>query len=176
MHQAYIDLEQTCDSSKLYAGLYWPDAAFRVIDEKSGRYSVVRIFKIDLRYAQMFSDGKQFTGHQQIRGNFDYAHSVFPLYQWRHSMGVFQIYDAPAGPNGTMRAKAHWNWRVDWKANQTGVVSTGYYDDVYEKRNGVWKVFHRVSRDDPNWPIQIFAPYIANELDAFKSSCGDTSL
>lgn len=118
----------------------------------------------------------QAIGDNQIRGNYDSAHSVFPLYQWRHSMGVFQIYDAPAGPSGAVRAKAHWNWRVDWKANQTGVVSTGYYDDIFEKRNGEWKVLNRTSQDDPNWPIQTFWPYIINADRLFASSCGDTTL
>ena len=37
LHQAYIDLEGTCDDAKLYSSLYWPDASFRVIDEKSNR-------------------------------------------------------------------------------------------------------------------------------------------
>lgn len=91
-------------------------------------------------------------------------------------MGVFQIYDAPAASSRAMRATAHWNWRVDWKANQTGVVSTGYYDDVFEKRDGEWKVLHRISQDDPNWPVQTFWPYIVNGDRAFVSSCGDTSL
>jgi hypothetical protein len=115
-------------------------------------------------------------GHRNIRGNFDYAHSVFPLYQWRQSMGVFEIYEPYHGTNGSLAVDAHWNWRVDWKANTTGVVSTGYYDDVFEKRDGVWKVLHRISHDDPNWPIYVFAPYVANEDRSFVSSCGDTSL
>jgi hypothetical protein len=45
MHQAYIDLPQTCANSKLYAGLYWPDGTFQVIDAKSGRNLTVHIPK-----------------------------------------------------------------------------------------------------------------------------------
>jgi hypothetical protein len=43
MHQAYIDLTQTCANSKLYAGLYWQDATFQVIDARSGRNLTVSI-------------------------------------------------------------------------------------------------------------------------------------
>jgi hypothetical protein len=91
-------------------------------------------------------------------------------------MGVFQIFDPYKASDGALRVDAHWNWRVDWKANTTGVVSTGYYDDVFEKRDGVWKVLHRTSNDDPNWPIYLFWPYVLNADRSFASSCGDTSL
>lgn len=95
---------------------------------------------------------------------------------WRHSIGACEIDTADAGPNGEERAMAYWKWRVDWKANTTGIVSTGTYNDVFETRGGVWKVLHRTSRDDPNWPLYLFAPYSANADDLFRSSCGDTTL
>ena len=155
LHQTYIDTELTCADAHAYADLYWPGASFRVIDPN--RDSTV-------------------TGHCNIRSNFDYAHSVFPLYMWRHSVGAFKIDPTDAGPDGEARAKAFWKWRVDWKANTTGVVSTGTYHDLFEKRNEEWKVLSRTSRDDPNWPLYIFAPYAANADNLFQSSCGDTSL
>ena len=125
------------------------------------------------------------TGHQQIRGNYDYAHTVFPLGEWRHSAGVFEVsdtelpaYQTPDVPSKSSypRAYAHWNWRVEWRANTTGVVSTGTYDDVYEKRNDTWKLLAKVSRDDANWPLYLFAPYVVSQNMTFKSSCGDTTV
>ena len=154
-HQAYIDHEGTCADAKQYADLYWPEGTFRVIDPN--RDATV-------------------TGHVGIRSNYDSAHSIFPLYMWRHSVQAWEITEANAAPSGAERADAYWKWRVDWKANISGVVSTGTYTDVFEKRNGDWKVLHRTSRDDPNWPLYIFAPYSANADRLFKSSCGDTSL
>lgn len=126
------------------------------------------------------------AGHQAIRSNYDYAHSVFPLSQWRHSAGAFEISDTPL-PNhpsptvnvntkGCERAYVHWKWRVEWKANATGVVSTGTYDDVFEKRNGQWKILAKVSRVDPNWPLYLFAPYVVSQKATFQISCGDTAL
>lgn len=126
------------------------------------------------------------TGEREIRSNYDYAHSVFPLSRWRHSVGAFEISDGPL-PNypsplsntsagGNERAYVHWNWRVDWRANTTGVVSTGTYDDVFEKRNGEWKVLAKVSRDDANWPLYLFEPYVVSQAETYQSSCGDTSL
>ena len=88
-------------------------------------------------------------------------------------MGAFQI--MPSNASGSsLKASAFWKWRVDWKANTTGVVSTGTYEDVLEKRGEEWKVLSRVSRDDPNWPLYIFAPYTANFEALYRSSCGDT--
>ncbi|KID96156.1 hypothetical protein MAJ_07924, partial [Metarhizium majus ARSEF 297] len=165
LHQSYIDHSLTCDNAKLYASLYWPEGSFRVIDPN--------------RDATM-------TGEREIRSNYDYAHSVFPLSRWRHSVGAFEISDGPL-PNypspplntsagGNERAYVHWNWRVDWRANTTGVVSTGTYDDVFEKRNGEWKVLAKVSRDDANWPLYLFEPYVVSQAATYQSSCGDTSL
>lgn len=98
LHQSYIDIDLTCDNSRLYASLYWPEASFRVIDPNR-----------DLTV----------TGHREIRSNFDSAHSVFPLYMWRHSLGAFEIQPAESGSDGYVRANAYWKWRVDWKANTT---------------------------------------------------------
>ena len=136
LHQAYIDLESGCDNSKLYASLYWPDCTFHVMYEKSGR-------------------NQPFHGLKGVRQIFDYAHSVFPLYQWQHSMGIFEISETDVTSSAEAAANARWKWRVDWKANTTGVVSTGYYNDVFEKRDGLWKVLKRTSTDDPNWPIEV---------------------
>jgi hypothetical protein len=95
---------------------------------------------------------------------------------WRHSVGAWEIDAADASSNGNQRASVYWKWRVDWKANTTGVVSTGTYNDVFEKRGDEWKVLKRTSRDDPNWPLYLFAPYSANAGNLFHSSCGDTTL
>lgn len=70
----------------------------------------------------------------------------------------------------------HWHSRVDGKANTTGIVSTGTYDDVFEKRANKWKLLAKVSRDDPNWPLYLFAPYVTSQKETFQSSSGDTSL
>lgn len=101
-------------------------------------------------------------------------------------MGTFEISNTPlpnfssppvhANTEGCERAYVHWNWRVDWKANATGVVSTGTYDDVLEKRNGEWKILAKVSRVDANWPLYLFAPYVASQQTTFQSTCGDTEL
>ena len=155
LHQAYIDNDGSCANARLYASLYWPEASFRAIDPNR--------------------DGTA-TGDVEIRGAYDFDHSVFPLYMWRHSVGAWEISPGADGPSGEQRADVFWKWRVDWKANTTGVVSTGTYNDVFEKRNDVWKVLQRTSRDDPNWPLYLFAPYSANMDDLFKSSCGDTTL
>jgi hypothetical protein len=154
-HQAYIDNNGSCHNAHLYASLYWPEASFRAIDPNR--------------------DGTA-TGHVQIRGAFDYDHSVFPLYMWRHSVGAWEISDTTSAPSGEQRAAVYWKWRVDWQANTTGVVSTGTYNDVFEKRGDMWKVLSRISRDDPNWPLYLFAPYSANAESLFHSSCGDTTL
>ena len=55
-------------------------------------------------------------------------------------------------------------------ANTTGVVSTGTYDDIFEKRNGTWKVLSRVSNVDPNWPTYLFAPYAEAGNLTFRAS------
>lgn len=146
LHQSYIDNPPDCIYAEKYANLYWPEASFTVIDPDRET---------------------TFTGPKELRANYDYAHTVFPLYQWAHSVPVWEISESRT----SNQAKVHWRWRVDWRSNTTGVVSTGTYDDVFEKRDGTWKCLKRVSRDDPNWPLYLFAPYSANENSTFRSSC-----
>lgn len=146
LHQTYIDNPSDCVYAQRYASLYWPEGSFTVIDPDRET---------------------TFTGPTEMRMNYDYAHSVFPLYQWAHSIPVWEITES----NVTDQANVHWRWRVDWKSNTTGVVSTGTYDDIFEKRGSIWKCLKRVSRDDPNWPLYLFAPYSANENSTFRSSC-----
>lgn len=146
LHQTYIDNAPDCVYALKYVSLYWPEASFTVIDPDRET---------------------TFTGPKEMQQNYDFAHSVFPLASWYHSVPVWEIIESKV----SNQAITHWRWRVDWKANSTGVVSTGTYDDIFEKRNGVWKCLKRVSRDDPNWPLWLFAPYSANENNTFRSSC-----
>ena len=64
LHQTLIDTDGTCAEAHEYASLYWPEASFRVIDPNRDH---------------------TYNGHRAIRTNYDSAHSVFPLYMWRHS-------------------------------------------------------------------------------------------
>lgn len=143
LHQHYIDNDASLASAQKYVSLYWPEASFTVIDP-------------DRRTT--------FQGPDELKMNYDFAHSVFPLYQWAHSMGPFEI----TGQDNT--AYVSWRWRVDWKANTTGVVSTGTYSDTFEKRNDIWKVLNRTSEDDPNWPLYLFSPYSALANQTFRPS------
>ena len=95
---------------------------------------------------------------------FDYAHSAFPMDKWFHSMGAFEI----SGSGD--RAEAHWRWIVSWKAEHVGTVSTGTYDDVFERRDGVWKCLERTSKTDPNWPKDLFQPFLDAADITFKAS------
>lgn len=56
---------------------------------------------------------------------YDFHHSVFPIGDWFHTLGVYQFIDIDTttltpvyGPNNQTRL--HWRWRVDWKVNTTG--------------------------------------------------------
>lgn len=146
LHQTYIDNPPDCAYAKKYISLYWPEGSFTVIDPDRTT---------------------TFTGPKEMQMNYDFAHSVFPLASWYHSVPRWEIVESKVAN----QAIAQWRWRVDWRANSTGVVSAGTYEDVFEKRNGVWKCLKRVSRDDPNWPLWLFAPYSANQNTTFKSSC-----
>ena len=84
--------------------------------------------------------------------------------KWFHSMGAFEI--SGAGD----RAEAHWRWFVWWKADRSGTVSTGTYDDVFERRGGVWKCLERTSRSDPNWPNEVFQPFLDRADETFRAS------
>jgi hypothetical protein len=144
LHQAYIDHDASSASAEQYVNLYWPEANRTVLNPDRETL---------------------FSGPDGLKMNIDFAHSVFPLSQWAHSLGPFEITDVGGGI-----ANTHWRWRVDWQANTTAVVSIGYYDDVFEKRNETWKCLVRVSHDDPNWPLYLFAPYSLNADRLFKAS------
>ena len=141
-HQRCIDHDGSRLSAEQYISLYWEDASFTVKDLRE----------------------QTFKGPEGLKQLYDYAHSVFPLHKWRHSLGTFAI--DGAGDDAT----AQWNWIVTWKAEQQGVVSTGTYSDKFQKRNGVWKCLERFSDIDPNWPAKLFAPWVAEQEKTFKAS------
>ena len=95
---------------------------------------------------------------------FDYAHSVFAIDHWFHSLGPFEI--AGSGDEAT----ANWRWIVSWKAERVGTVSTGTYADRFQRRNGTWKCLERTSNVDPNWPAEMFQKYIDAADMTFRKS------
>jgi hypothetical protein len=104
-----------------------------------------------------------FEGPQGLKQLYDYAHSVFPLQKWSHSLGPFVI-------EGTgNEAIVEWRWIVSWRAEKEGVVSTGIYNDRFQKRDGQWKCIERVSNVDPNWPYSLFQTFVDNEKATFRS-------
>ena len=141
-HQRAIDGDATREAAQAYVDLYWPEATFTVHD---------------LRHAT-------FEGPDGLKHLYDYAHSVFPLDTWWHDLGPFAIKGAGD------EARAEWRWIVDWKADREGIVSTGQYADLFQKRNGVWKCLERTSTVDPNWPAALFQPFVDREKDAFRAS------
>jgi hypothetical protein len=141
-HQRCIDSDGSGASALKYVALYWPEAKFTVHD---------------LRHMT-------FEGPEGLKKLYDYAHSVFPLHKMFHSVGSFDIH----GEGDT--AEASWRWIVSWREEKIGTVSTGTYDDRFERRNGVWKCLERVSNIDPNWPAPMFQPWVARENETFKSS------
>ena len=94
---------------------------------------------------------------------YDYAHSVFPIEKWFHSMGPFEI--TGAGDEATAAALDRFLAR-----RHVGTVSTGTYSDRFERRKGVWKCIARTSGIDPNWPADLFQPYIDLADKRFKAS------
>jgi hypothetical protein len=44
-----------------------------------------------------------------------------------------------------------------------------FRDFRFERRHGVWKCFERTSRSDPNWPADLFQPYIDLADKRFKA-------
>jgi hypothetical protein len=142
LHQRRIDTPWGLGSVKQYLELYWPEGHFVVND---------------IRHSD-------FSGVQGLKQMFDYAHSVFPLDKWFHTMGPFEIDGAGD------RAIARWRWTVNWKAGNQGVVSTGTYDDIFERRNGAWRCLERVSNIDPNWPAETFQVYVDRADEMFKAS------
>ncbi|GLS31575.1 SnoaL-like domain-containing protein [Mesorhizobium albiziae] len=142
LHQRLIDTPWGRESAERYADLYWPEGKFNVHDLRDST----------------------FEGRKGMKDMFDYAHSVFPLDKWYHSMGVFEI--AGEGDDAT----ANWRWVVSWKADHIGTVSTGTYSDRFQRRNGVWKCLERTSNIDPNWPGDQFQKYIDAADKTFRAS------
>lgn len=142
LHQRRIDTPWGAESAAAYVELYWPEGKF-VLN--------------DLRHTE-------FSGPAALKQMFDYAHSVFPLDKWFHTMGPFEI----AGDN--TRATVQWRWLVNWKEGNQGVVSTGTYADLFEKRDGIWKCLERTSNIDPNWPAALFQPWIDAAQTSFRAS------
>lgn len=141
-HQHYIDNDGSLDSARKYVDLYWPEAKMMVHDIRE----------------------VTFEGPEGMKQLYDYAHSVFPLHKWSHSVGAFVI--DGAGNEAT----AAWHWIVSWKAEKEGVVSTGTYQDKFQKRNGEWKCLERISTVDPNWPAALFQPFVDDAKNLFKAS------
>jgi hypothetical protein len=141
-HQRSIDSDGSRASALKYVALYWPEAKFTVHD---------------LRHMT-------FEGPEGLKKLYDYAHSVFPLHKWFHTVGSFDV----RGYGDT--AEVSWRWIVSWRDEKIGTVSTGTYDDRFERRNGVWKCLERVSNVDPNWPAPMFQGWVDRENETFKSS------
>jgi hypothetical protein len=141
-HQRCIDNDGSHSSAMKYIDLYWPEAKFTVHD---------------LRHMT-------FEGPDGLKKLYDYAHSVFPLHKWFHTVGNFDI----RGQGDV--AEASWRWIVSWRDDQIGTVSTGTYDDRFQRRSGVWKCLERTSNIDPNWPAKLFQPWVDREGETFKSS------
>lgn len=142
MHQRVIDKGWGREQVDLYNGLYWPEGKFNINDLRTTTYE----------------------GPDGLKQMFDYAHSVFPMDEWSHAMGAFEI-DGQGD-----RAEAHWRWVVSWKDGQVGTVSTGTYDDIFERRDGVWKCLERTSKTDPNWPAELFQPFLDAADAKFRAS------
>ena len=142
LHQITIDTGWGRTQASAYVDLYWPEGQFKVIDLRR----------------------QTFAGAEGLKQMYDYAHSVFPIEKWSHDMGPFQI------KGSGDRATVHWRWLVRWRKEIQGTVSTGTYDDVFEKRDGVWKCLERTSTIDQNWPHQAFQPYVDRQDELFRAS------
>ena len=92
LHQRCIDNDPSRASADKYVDLYWPEATFTVRDLRN----------------------TVFQGPDGLKQLYDYAHSVFPLQKWSHSLGAFQI----EGSGDS--ASAEWRWIVSWKAEKEG--------------------------------------------------------
>ena len=142
LHQVAIDSGWGREQAAAYVDLYWDGGKFTVID---------------LRH-------QTFEGADELKKMYDYAHSVFPMDKWSHDLGPFRV------EGGGNRAVAHWRWVVKWRREIQGTVSTGTYDDSWEKRDGVWKCVERTSTIDGNWPAQLFQPYVDRAGELFRAS------
>lgn len=142
LHQIIIDTGWGRAQADAYVDLYWPEGKFNVIDLRR----------------------TTFAGAAELKRMYDYGHSVFPLDKWSHDMGPFRI------EGGGDRATVHWRWVVKWRREIQGTVSTGTYDDVFERRGSVWKCLERTSTIDQNWPTQLFQPYVDRQDELFRAS------
>jgi hypothetical protein len=141
-HQRCIDNDASRASVMKYVDLFWPEGKFTVHD---------------LRHTT-------FEGPDGLKQLYDYAHSVFPLHKWFHSVGSF-------GTDGEGdEVTAEWRWIMSWKADQVGTVSTGTYNVLFQRRNGLWKCLERTSKIDPNWPASLFQPWVDKEKETFRMS------
>lgn len=141
-HQVAIDRDASRESAQRYVELYWPDATFTVHDLRT----------------------QTFEGPEGLKQLYDFAHSVFPLSKWRHSVGSFDI------DGGGDDAVATWRWIVSWGEGHVGTVSTGTYTDRFQRRDGRWKCLQRTSDIDPNWPADLFQPYVDLAGTTFRAS------
>jgi len=142
LHQRCIDNDASHASAMQYVDLYWPDAKFFVKDIREST----------------------FEGAEGLKMLYDYAHSVFPLNKMRHALGTFVI--EGAGNHAT----AEWNWIVTWRDGKEGVLSTGTYNDKFEKRDGIWKCTSRFSNVDANFPAATFQAWADQGDKTFKAS------
>jgi hypothetical protein len=142
LHQQAIDQGFSREAALKYVDLYWPEATFTVND---------------LRHVT-------FEGPKGLKRMYDYAHSVFPIDKWSHSMGPFSIRGAGDEATGV------WRWVVSWREDNKGVVSTGTYHDRWQRRDGIWKCIERTSDIDGNWPAELFQPYVDKEQQSFRES------
>lgn len=97
LHQQYIDEPFSAANAAKYLSLYWPEAVFTSYDLLVGE-----------------TVGK---GHPGIKQAYDYDHSVFPLDQWFHTLGLFNI-----NVTNETKATVHWRWRVDWKGESLRIL------------------------------------------------------
>jgi hypothetical protein len=44
------------------------------------------------------------------------------------------------------------------------------YDDIFERRDGIWKCLERTSKTDPNCPEKLFQPFLDATDTTFKAS------
>lgn len=142
LHQRRIDDSWGREQAQAYVDLYWPGGIFHVHDLRD----------------------QTFTGDEGLKQLYDYAHSVFPIEKWSHTMGPFSI------TGSGNQATADWRWLVMWRHEIQGIVSSGLYHDTWEKRDGIWKVVERTSTIDQNWPAQLFQPYVDREEELFRAS------
>lgn len=142
LHQQRIDASWGRQQAQDYVDLYWPEGKMTVRDLRD----------------------VTFDGPAELKRMYDYAHSVFPIEKWSHDLGPFRI------EGSASKATAHWRWTVKWRHEIQGTVSTGTYDDVWEKRDGVWKCLERTSNIDQNWPAQTFQPYVDRQDKLFRES------